>query len=90
MSGGVGLGERTLSQSAACPAGGFSYKLEITPYANLLPTPPKAPFIGPAARGLPGHRFRSAPVLLPRGPVDRQGEASHPESFVGLGWARAG
>lgn len=50
----MGLGERTLSQSAACPAGGFSYKLEITPYANLLPTPPQAPFIGPAAPGLPG------------------------------------
>lgn len=43
-----------LSQSAACPAGGFSYKPELTPCSSLLPTPPKAPFIGSAASGLLG------------------------------------
>lgn len=54
VSGGEGSGKCILSQSAACPAGGLSYKPEIASYSSLFPTPPKTPFIGPAALGLLG------------------------------------
>lgn len=61
------LASALLGQSAACPAGGLSYKPEITPYSSLLPTPPKAPFIGPAALGLEGTASAQLLKLLPRG-----------------------
>lgn len=88
VSGGEGSGKCILSQSAACPAGGLSYKPEIASYSQSLSYSSQNSIHWPSCTGSAGHRFRPPSELLPRGVgVPKVSDGAGPGQNEGSGGA---